>query len=93
MTNDKIYKAAKKYATKNMKPHFTSDINTFMAGAEYALSHQWISVKDEMPRKYVDVFVLYKYGSVGVAYVDATETFSQNDVAFWMPIPPIGKKS
>lgn len=64
-----------------------------MAGAEYALSHQWISVKDEMPRKYVDVFVLYKYGSVGVAYVDATETFSQNDVAFWMPIPPIGKKS
>lgn len=26
MTNDKIYKAAKKYATKNLKPYFTSDI-------------------------------------------------------------------
>ena len=30
----------------------------FIDGAEYALSHQWISVKDRMPSEWQSVFIL-----------------------------------
>lgn len=59
----------------------------FIAGAEYALSCQWIRIDESLPKKFVDVIVAYKYGSIGISHVDGTGTFRHNDVMFWMSIP------
>lgn len=62
----------------------------FIAGAEYALSHQWISVKDRMPEYCKVVFVLHSSKVIEVSAYHADNNWSNfdDDIIAWMPIPP-----
>ena len=64
----------------------------FMEGAEYALSHQWISVEDALPECSVMVLVKDKYGNYDTAYLSKKGYWIANDgkeiiASFWLPIP------
>lgn len=66
--------------------------SAFEKGAEYALSHQWISVEDALPECSVMVIVKDKYGNYHTAYLSKKGYWIANDgkeviVSFWMPIP------
>ena len=61
-------------------------------GAEYILSHQWISVEEALPKCSEMVFVRDKYGNYDTAYFSKKGYWIANDgkeiiVSFWMPIP------
>ncbi len=61
-------------------------------GAEYILSHQWISVEEALPKCSEMVFVKDKYGNYDTAYFSKKGYWIANDgkeiiVSFWMPIP------
>lgn len=65
----------------------------FIAGAEYALSHQWISVEDVLPKNGENVFAIDSDDAY-VAWFDETDKTWQelSDGHFivpthWMPIP------
>ena len=67
-------------------------VRGFNAGAEFALSHQWISVEDALPECSVMVIVKDKYGNYDTAYLSKKGYWIANDgkeiiVSFWMPIP------
>ena len=69
----------------------------FMEGAEYALSHQWISVEDALPECSVMVIVKDKYGNYDTAYLSKKGYWIADDgkeiiVSFWMPIPKFEPK-
>ena len=64
----------------------------FIEGAEYALSNQWISVEEALPKCSEMVFVKDKYGNYDTAYFSKKGYWIANDgkeivVSFWMPIP------
>lgn len=71
----------------------------FHAGAEYALSHQWISVKDRMPSEWQSVFILLMekndikvteaiyIGENGTWVYGDTEIPYNKNILAWMPIP------
>lgn len=71
----------------------------FIDGAEYALYHQWISVKDRIPSEWQSVFILliekndikvtqaiYIGGNGTWVYGDTEIPYNKNILA-WMPIP------
>ena len=77
-------------------------IRGFNEGAEYALSHQWISVEEAMPELNEEVLVLFPDGSASVALRHKTfnafggdaivwrngdYTYDDSWIKFWMPIP------
>lgn len=69
----------------------------FMEGAQYALSHQWISVEDALPECSVMVIVKDKYGNYDTAYLSKKGYWIANDgeeiiVSFWLPIPKFEPK-
>lgn len=57
----------------------------FSAGAEYALSHQFISVEDALPEANENVLALI--GGVPVVAKGYHVRARIRDVAHWMPIP------
>lgn len=57
----------------------------FIAGAEYALSHQWISVEDALPEANENVLALI--GGVPVVAKGYHVRARIRDVDHWMPIP------
>ena len=71
----------------------------FIYGAEYALSHQWISVKDRMPSEWQSVFILLiekndikvteaiYIGENGTWVYGDTEIPYNKNILAWMPIP------
>lgn len=70
----------------------------FIEGAEYALSHQWISVDEALPKCSEMVFVKDKYGNYDTAYFSKKGYWIANDgkeiiVSFWMPIPKFETKT
>ena len=73
-------------------------VRGFNAGAEFALSHQWISVEDALPERSVMVIVKDKYGNYDTAYLSKKGYWIANDgkeiiVSFWMPIPKFEQQS
>lgn len=69
----------------------------FEKGAEYALSHQWISVEEALPECSVMAFVKDKYDNHDIAYLSKKGYWIANDgkdivVSFWMPIPKFETK-
>ena len=65
----------------------------FFAGAEYALSHQWISVEEVLPKNGENVFAIYSDNAY-VAWFDETDKdwheLSEGQLivpTHWMPIP------
>lgn len=76
----------------------------FKIGAEYALSHQFISVEEAMPELNEEVLVLFPDGSATVALRHKTfnafggdaivwrngdYTYDDSWIKFWMPIPKL----
>lgn len=63
----------------------------FVAGAEYALQNQWISVEEALPTRYTFVVTADKYGHLNFAQVDEKGLWFGNSypVAYWMPIPEL----
>ena len=57
----------------------------FIAGAEYALSHQWISVEDALPE--ANEHVLTLIGGVPVIAKGYHVRARLRDITHWMPIP------
>ena len=71
--------------------------SAFEKGAQYALSHQWISIEDALPECSVMVLVKDKYGNYDIAYLSKKGYWIANDgkeiiVSFWLPIPKFGTK-
>ena len=66
---------------------------SFIAGANWALSHQWISVEDGLPKENRLVFVRINT-PFGISYqADLIVNGIWNDsfnVTHWMPIPKLG---
>jgi len=66
----------------------------FYHGAEWALSHQWVSVDDALPKIDKEVLFLCEYGKF-IGYLDGGNIWFANglgevfDVTYWMPIPPL----
>ena len=66
----------------------------FVAGAEYALQKQWISVDEALPEKGTKVFVQGKYGNYDASYLNVSGLWMTDDgyeriVTYWMPIPEL----
>lgn len=76
----------------------------FMEGADFALSHQWVSVEEELPENDEDVLVALIHGIMRpfmtVAWCSEANNgtrqwYSIDDnldldlIRFWMPIPPL----
>lgn len=76
----------------------------YKAGAADALSHQWVSVEEELPENDEDVIVALENGPmqpfITIAWCSKTDNstrrwYSHNDnldldlIRFWMPIPPL----
>ena len=78
----------------------------FLEGAEFALSNQWISVKDDLPcnhkellnAKYEtkEVFILKRGGFPDIDYMLKIDGkwiwFEYKSPEFWMPIPKLSNK-
>ena len=62
----------------------------FIAGAEYTLSHQWISVEEAMPEANENVLALI--GSVPVVAKGYHVRARIRDISQWMPIPKFETK-
>ena len=62
----------------------------FIAGAEYALSHQWISVEDALPE--ANEHVLTLIGGVPVIAKGYHVRARLRDITQWMPIPKFETK-
>ena len=59
----------------------------FIAGAEYALSHQWISVEEALPE--ANEHVLTLIGGVPVVAKGYHVRARLRDITRWMPIPKV----
>ena len=73
----------------------------FMEGAQYALSHQWISVEEYLPEENEKVLVLYKHEGIILIGTDTYLgynfykmygiingwSFGGDRIIAWMPIP------
>lgn len=64
----------------------------FVAGAKYALSHQWISVEEALPKCSEMVFAKDRYGNYNLAYLSKKGHWVSDDgkeiiVSFWTPLP------
>ena len=65
-------------------------IRGFNEGAEYALSHQWISVEDALPEANENVLALI--GSVPVVAKGYHVRARIREISHWMPIPKFETK-
>lgn len=83
----RIEKAAKDYVSKKI----IGLSEDFENGAEYALSHQWISVEEALPKSEDWVIVMYDVGLMEVRkgiYVRVNKPLCENiKITHWMPIP------
>lgn len=106
MTNEQIEKAAQKYAENYpLPPFFTPDTagavhaiakSSYMQGAQDALTSQWISVEERLPKENEEVLtytVVPKYpeDENAVAYYNGCEWFTTHGNRirpnYWCPIP------
>ena len=77
-------------------------IRGFNEGAEYALSHQWISVEEALPELNKEVLVLFPDGTATVtvrcktfnadgrdviSWKNGDYTYADSWIKYWMPIP------
>lgn len=68
MTNEEIDQAAKEYSSSCNYIAITNAENGFIAGANWALTHQWHDAKKELPNTKEVVFVLTDKCCIGTAY-------------------------
>ena len=87
MTREQIEKEAMEHAesipqSDERKEYSRED---FIAGAEYALSHQWISVEEALPEANENVLALI--GGVPVIARGYHVRARIRGISHWMPIP------
>ncbi len=102
--DEKIHDAANRFADTHhllLGSNNKTAYNSFVAGANFALSHQWVSVEDELPEDDEDVLALattIKNQKVGLAlcFKDSNGTvkwvsddINTDYIRFWLPIPPL----
>lgn len=87
-----IEKAADKHSFKYLSQDGIEELELechynagFIEGAEYALSHQWISVDEALPEANENVLALI--GGVPVVTKGYHVRARIRDIAHWMPIP------
>ena len=85
--NEILKKIVKSVPYKKVLPIDVNDAykEGFKNGAEYALSHQWISVEEAMPGANENVLALI--GSVPVVAKGYHVRARLRDISHWMPIP------
>ena len=85
--NEILKKIVKSVPYKKVLPIDVNDAykEGFKNGAEYALSHQWISVEDALPEANENVLALI--GSVPVVAKGYHVRARIRDISQWMPIP------
>ena len=85
--NEILKKIVKSVPYKKVLPIDVNDAykEGFKNGAEYALSHQWISVEEAMPEANENVLALI--GSVPVVAKGYHVRARIRDISHWMPIP------
>ena len=85
--NEILKKIVKSVPYKKVLPIDVNDAykEGFKNGAEYALSHQWISVEEAMPGANENVLALI--GSVPVVAKGYHVRARLRDITHWMPIP------
>ena len=110
MTNEQIEKAKDDYAQsiidsfgRSGVPCGISDIRSmiadgFKAGADFALSRQWVSVEDALPDEHEEVLTYsiaseYAEDENTVAYYDGEDWYTTHGhhirPNYWMPIPKL----
>lgn len=106
MTKEQIEKMmAKQKEVAKTKPFMNTEMGQyayqlgFEDGADWALSHQWVSVEDELPPDYRNVLIVTcSYGYYIAFYSNRHQCFVvENDVdipnvTHWMPIPPLAEE-
>lgn len=94
---EKIAKVAQEYAERESGLDYIGESaveNAFKAGADFALSHQWIDVEDALPEIDKEVLSICEYGTC-IGYLDSTDMWLADgfgevlDVIYWMPIPSL----
>ena len=85
--NEILKKIVKSVPYKKVLPIDVNDAykEGFKNGAEYALSHQWISVEDALPEANENVLALI--GSVPVVAKGYHVRARIRGISHWMPIP------
>ena len=81
MTKEKIEKKAKEIANQWQEPsdyNIARDAATEMA--DWLLSHQWVSVQDELPKKSEPVLIRNKNGSIARATYSKVGRFDTGNV-------------
>ena len=77
----------------------------FIEGAEWVLSHQWVSVEDELPKDKQNVFITLASGRstcgwyshtieewfISVGEIGGDDCLYER-VTHWMPIPPLAEE-
>lgn len=112
MTREQIEKKAKEWC----KQYIECDGNCrwcpnerykdyFIEGADWALSHQWVSVEDELPKDKQNVFIRLADGRstsgwyshsieewfISVGEIGGDDCLYEH-VTHWMPIPPLAEE-
>ena len=74
----------------------------FMEGAEYVLSHQWISVEESLPEYEEDVLIAYGDDEYGLCHrsnspdvltdINGFCNYAYKEVLAWLPIPKFETK-
>ena len=109
MTDEQIEKAARDYVSfekgGNCYPNYAVECacrRAFIDGADFALSHQWISVEERLPEddRYFYFVADARLDPLGVdcaEYTCETKLFSRNGKILhpthWMPIPQLNPET
>ena len=106
----RIKEAAKEYAANQTGLDYIGETaceRGFIDGAEYAFSHQWISVEEAMPELNKEVLVMFpdrtttvsaRYktfntdGRDVIAWKNGDYTYADLWIKYWMPIPVLKEK-
>lgn len=112
MTEEQIEKKAKEWCKQNIEcdgdcrwcPNERYK-DYFIEGADWALSHQWVSVEDELPKDKLNVFIKLASGrstsgwyshSIEEWFISVGEICGDDclyeRVTHWMAIPPLAEE-
>lgn len=103
--HDQALTEARKYIkTRNLSIIYEAAYGRgYIAGAKYVMDHQWISVKDELPKppKGEDILVIARsddliyiasYADDGWIVDFEGKSIKCNFIKYWMPIPELTKE-
>ena len=105
-----IEEEAREYASNQTSLDYIGKLSckqSFIDGARFSLSHQWISVEDALPELNEEVLVLFPDGTATVSvrcktfnadgrdvisWKNGDYTYADSWIKHWMPIPVLKEK-